>query len=156
MQFFKRFWKGLNNELQKKHFGFEYNHVHLFYKSLWQKNEVSAYYLLYRWIWAILFLSIYIACTILQFCEGKFFIYMTNWGFGLATITMVYAAVQVTCWHYDVGNVRSLVQESGQKANTTCSLKVYWVLHNVSLLLALIISTVYWIFLNGRMMYKRV
>ncbi|XP_062130322.1 protein rolling stone isoform X1 [Drosophila sulfurigaster albostrigata] len=151
MQFLKRFGKGLNKELQVKNFGFEYNHVHLFYKSLWQKNEVSTYYLLYRWIWALFFLAVYITCIILQFCEGKFFIYMTNWGFGLITITMLISAVMVTRWHYDLQNVRSLVNEAGQKGRTTWGLKIYWWLYNMSLLLALIISTIYWIFLNGRM-----
>ncbi|XP_023162551.1 protein rolling stone [Drosophila hydei] len=151
MQFLKRFRKGLNNELQKQNFGFEYSHVHLFYKSLWQKNEVSTVYLLYRWLLALIFLGVYITCIILQYCDGKFFIYMTNWGFGLITITMIVAAVNVTRWHYDLQNVRSLVQEAGQKARTTCGLKMYWWLYNISLLLALIISTVYWIFLNGRM-----
>ncbi|TDG41624.1 hypothetical protein AWZ03_011950 [Drosophila navojoa] len=151
MQFLKRFRKGLNNELQKQNFGFECSHVHLFYKSLWQKHEVSTVYLLYRWLLALIFLGVYITCIILQFCDGKFFIYMTNWGFGLITITMIVAAVNVTRWHYDLQNVRSLVQEAGQKARTSCGLKIYWWLYNISLLLALIISTVYWIFLNGRM-----
>ncbi|EDV94058.1 protein rolling stone [Drosophila grimshawi] len=152
MQFLERFRKGLKNEFQKQHFGFEYSHVHLFYKSLWQKNEVSTAYLLYRWIWAILCLAVYITCIALQLCDGIFFIYMTNWGFGLITVTMLMGAVHVTCWHYDIRNVRSLVQESGQKGRTTtCSLKIYWWLYNMSLLMALIISTVYWVFLNGRM-----
>lgn len=119
--------------------------------SQWQKNDVSKFYLLYRWLWAIFFLVVYIVCVILQFCEGKFFIYMTNWGYGLATVTMLISAVQVTRWHCDLQGVRSLVHESGQKARTTLGLKIYWWLYNVSLLMALIISTVYWIFLNGRM-----
>lgn len=151
MQFFKRFGKALSKELQKQNFGFGYNHVHLFYKSLWQKNEVSTFYLLYRWISAIFFLAVYITCINLQFCDGKFFIYMTNWGFGLITITMLLSAIHVTRWHYDLQNVRSLVNEAGQKAQTTWGLKIYWWLYNMSLLLALIISTIYWIFLHGKM-----
>ncbi|KAM8715023.1 hypothetical protein ACLKA7_002125 [Drosophila subpalustris] len=151
MQFLKKFGKGLNQELQKQNFGFEYNHVHLFYKSLWQKNEVSSLYLLYRWTIALFFLAVYITCIIVQFCDGKFFIYMTNWGFGLITITMLISAVHVTRWHFDLQNVRSLVNEAGQKARTTRGLKIYWWLYNMSLLLALIISTIYWIFLHGRM-----
>lgn len=125
--------------------------THSVYIFQWQKNEVSTVYLLYRWLLALIFLGVYITCIILQYCDGKFFIYMTNWGFGLITITMIVAAVNVTRWHYDLQNVRSLVQEAGQKARTTCGLKMYWWLYNISLLLALIISTVYWIFLNGRM-----
>ncbi|KAL7739155.1 hypothetical protein ACLKA6_010378 [Drosophila palustris] len=151
MQFLKKFGKGLNQELQKQNFGFEYNHVHLFYKSLWQKNEVSSLYLLYRWTIALFFLAVYITCITVQFCDGKFFIYMTNWGFGLITITMLISAVHVTRWHFDLQNVRSLVNEAGQKARTTRGLKIYWWLYNMSLLLALIISTIYWIFLHGRM-----
>lgn len=102
-------------------------------------------------MWALFFLGVYIVCVTLQFCEGKFFIYMTNWGYGLATVTMLISAVQVTRWHCDLQGLRSLVHESGQKARTTLGLKIYWWLYNVSLLMALIISTVYWIFLNGRM-----
>ncbi|KRF98401.1 uncharacterized protein Dwil_GK27314 [Drosophila willistoni] len=33
MQFVKKFCKGFNKELQKQNFGFEYNRVHLFYRS---------------------------------------------------------------------------------------------------------------------------
>lgn len=34
MQFLKKFSKYLNKELRAPNFGFECNHVHLFYKSL--------------------------------------------------------------------------------------------------------------------------
>ncbi|XP_017154088.1 protein rolling stone [Drosophila miranda] len=151
MQLFDDFCKSFNKELQRENFGFAYKRVHLFYRSQWQKDDTNSLYLLYRWIWALFFLGVYIMCIIVQFCDGKFFIYMTNWGYGLCTITMLIAAVQVTCWHYDLRNTRSLVQESGNKTETTRGLKIYWWLYNMTISLALIISTVYWVFLHGKM-----
>ncbi|XP_030377658.1 protein rolling stone [Scaptodrosophila lebanonensis] len=151
MQLIKKFCKGFGKELQLQNFNYEYNRVELFYKSQWQKNELSFTYLLYRWVLALFFLGVHIICMIVQFCDGKFFIYMTNWGFGMCTITQIIAAIQVTRWHFDLQNIRSLVQESGAKARMTRSLKLYWLIYNMSLSLALIISTVYWIFLHGKM-----
>nr|ADG65076.1 hypothetical protein [Drosophila pseudoobscura] len=151
MKLFDDFCKSLNEELQRENFGFAYKRVDLFYRSQWQKGVTNALYLLYRWIWALFFLGVHIMCIIMQFCGGKFFIYMTNWGYGLCTITMLLAAVQVTCWHYDLRNTRSVVQESGNKTETTRGLKIYWWLYNMTITMALSISTVYWVFLHGKM-----
>lgn len=142
--------QSLKTELSVENFGLECNHVDLFYKSMWQKNEVSTLYLLYRWLLALFFLGVSVSCITLQFSEGKFFIYMTNWGYSLATVTMLISAVQTTLWHYDIQCVRTGVHDlEGQKARMTLGMKIYWWMYNVSLLLAPMISTVYWIFLTG-------
>lgn len=150
MKFLNKCGKRFKMNLSAENFGLECNRADLFYKSMWQKNEVSTVYLLYRWLCALFFLGVYIACITLQFSEGKFFIYMTNWGYGLATVTMIISAVLATQWHYDIHGVRTAAHESGQESSLSHGLKIYWLMYNVSLLMAPIISTVYWIFLSER------
>lgn len=123
-----------------------------FYLFQWQSCERSWLFLLYRWIWALFFIAVFLACLILQFCEGKYFIFLTNWGIILCMITQLLAAILVTRWHFNFGAVRSIQCEARRKEeNTSLLIKFYWLLYDVALPLALVITTIYWAFLHGKM-----
>lgn len=69
----------------------------------------------------------------------------------LCTATQFVAALLATQWYFDVDAVRSSAYEVSQLKKTPRLIKFYWLLHDVSLPLALIITTIYWSFLHGKM-----
>lgn len=107
-------------------------------------------YLYYRWTWASFFTAVFLACLILQFCEGKYFIFLTNWGIMLCLLTQVLAAVLATRWHFNYEGIRTDCSKTKDK-KTSPLIKCYWLLYVVALPLALVITTVYWLFLHGKM-----
>ncbi|XP_073821192.1 rolling stone [Musca autumnalis] len=141
------FW----SEFRLKNFGFNHDQLDEFYRSQWQSGEKSFLFLLYRWIWAAFFLCVFLSCLVLQFSEGKYFIFLTNWGIMLCTATQMLAALLATQWYFDIDGVRSSAYEVAQLKKTPTIIKFYWLLHDISLPLALIITTIYWIFLHGKM-----
>ncbi|XP_037960532.1 protein rolling stone [Teleopsis dalmanni] len=159
MKIFKSCMKSFAKEFKWKNFGFEYNQLEHFYRSKWQSNECSILYLIYRWICSLFFIGLFTSCLVLQFSDGKIFIFLTNWGIILCLFTQLTAALLVTCWHFDLGEIRATIYDHDAKAitgvansmRTPTIVKIYWLLHGVALLLALVITTVYWIFLHGKM-----
>lgn len=142
----------LCSEFKLKNFSFNYDHVYEFYRSQWQSCERSLLYLLYRWIWSLFFIAVFVTCLVLQFSDGKYFIFLTNWGIMLCTLTQLIAAILVTRWYFDLGAVRSEPSESiTQLKKTPTLVKFYWLIYHVTLLLALVITTIYWTFLHGKM-----
>ncbi|KAL5288738.1 hypothetical protein ACFFRR_009142 [Megaselia abdita] len=118
---------------------FKLNHVPVddFYISQWQKDTKSVYFLIYRWLLALFFIGVVFTCMVFQWSGGKFFIFLTDWGFLLCMITCVYGAVLVSinyCRPFD-------------SVKQTWTFKIYWALHITTLILAVIITIVYWIFL---------
>ncbi|KAM7353461.1 rolling stone [Cochliomyia hominivorax] len=146
--------KNLCSEFKLKNCGFEHDHQDQFYRSQWQNGERSWLFLLYRWIWATFFIAVFIACLVLQFAEGKYFIFLTNWGIILCGLTQLLAAILVTRWHFDLSGTRSSQYQchgSDHKRKTPFIIKLYWLLYDVALPLALVITTIYWTFLHGKM-----
>ncbi|KAI8119439.1 Protein rolling stone [Lucilia cuprina] len=142
----------LCSEFKLKNFGFDHDHQDQFYRSQWQSGERSWLFLCYRWIWALFFIAVFLACVILQFCEGKYFIFLTNWGIILCSLTQLLAAILVTRWHFDLASVRSdHCERNGRTKKSPLLIKLYWLLHDVALPLSLVITTIYWTFLHGKM-----
>lgn len=114
----------------------------------------SFYYLLYRWTWAFFFISVFIASLVLQLSGGKFFIFLTNWGIIACLLAQLSGTVLATRWYYNLGNARSAVMEGKilkEPPPTSRLIKFYWLVHGAALALALVITTVYWTFLHGKM-----
>ncbi|XP_037897512.1 protein rolling stone-like isoform X1 [Glossina fuscipes] len=144
--------KRLCNEFQVRNFGFNHNRVDQFYRSQWQSGERSWFYLIYRWIWMLCFAAVFLVCLSLQYSDGKYFIFMTNWGVILGLLTQFVAAVLVTRWQFNINSLRSNICEMGtQGSPTTPLVKVYWLLHGVTMSVSLVITTVYWSILHGKM-----
>ncbi|XP_013102288.1 protein rolling stone-like [Stomoxys calcitrans] len=141
----------IRTEFNWKNFGFSYNNLDEFYRSQWQRKETSFWYLLYRWLWALFFLSVFFCCLVQQFTNGKFFIFFTNWGFLLCVATQLLGVLLVTRWHFDIGAVRSSFYEVSQLRKTPRLLRLYWLLYDLAMPVALVITTIYWAFLHGKM-----
>ncbi|XP_013102294.2 protein rolling stone-like [Stomoxys calcitrans] len=151
MQLTGKCTNSFRSEFRWKNFGFHHNQLDEFYRSQWQSGEKSAWFLLYRWLWTLFFVSVFLSCLVLQFSEGKYFIFLTNWGIMLCVITQLLGVVLATRWYFDVNAIRSTACEGAQVKKTPTAVKFYWLLHAISVPLALIITTVYWSFLHGKM-----
>uniref|UniRef100_A0A1B6C3D6 Protein rolling stone n=1 Tax=Clastoptera arizonana TaxID=38151 RepID=A0A1B6C3D6_9HEMI len=141
-------WKTkLHPILMKK----EQQSPHVFLKCQWQKKEeISKCYIIYRWLLASIFSSTMIASLLglgkpFQGNEYylKWFIYLTHWGFSIATIQAILAAVLITRIYLKQKRKLDLKEET-LKMKT--SFKVYWILHTVSVVAAFSISILYWSF----------
>jgi hypothetical protein len=111
-----------------------------FVKSQCQSQQKSALFLTFRWLLALFFIGGIAYVWTDNIIAGRFgfwFIYMTNWGLCLCTISTVYAAVLTT--HYHVKRYE-LTTES-------LSYKILWWLSNVSTVMAFMITLIYWIIL---------
>ncbi|XP_075151373.1 protein rolling stone-like [Haematobia irritans] len=141
----------IRTEFKWKNFGFSHNNLDEFYRSQWQHKETSSWYLLYRWLWAIVFLSIFLCSLVQQFAHGKFFIFYTNWGLMLCLASQLLGSLLVTRWHFDLGAVRSTIYEVSQMRKTPRLLTLYWLLYELAIPGALVVTTIYWAFLHGKM-----
>ncbi|TMW52344.1 hypothetical protein DOY81_002601 [Sarcophaga bullata] len=142
----------LRSEFTLKNFNFNHDQQDQFYRSQWQRSERSWLFLIYRWMWAIFFISVFISCLILQFANGKYFIFLTNWGIILCMLTQLLAAILVTRWHFDLGSLRTeQCDRNSREQKSPTMVKIYWLLYDVTLPLALVITTIYWTFLHGKM-----
>lgn len=111
-----------------------------FVRSQCQSQQRSAIFLTFRWIIALFFIggiSYTWTNNIIDGTFGFWWIYMTNWGLFICTISTFYAAVLTTYYHV---NKLELSTES-------LSYKVLWWLINVSTVMAFMITLVYWIVL---------
>lgn len=118
--------------------GFHHEEPELFVTTQWRRNvEKSNLFLIFRWILALFFIGIVAYSWTNSISSGFFsfwFIYMTNWGILLCMISTTFAAVLTTCYHFDVIDLDSHSR----------SYKVYWLLSNISTVLAFMITIVYW------------
>jgi hypothetical protein len=117
--------------------GFAHYNPEVFAMSQWQSKPTSVIYLMYRWLFAVFFVFTLIYSMVSSVTSESFswwFIYLTNIGLFICTLFSVYAAIFVSLHHF---GVTSLEPES-------FSYKVFWLLSNVSIVLAFLISIVYW------------
>ncbi|KAG5670109.1 hypothetical protein PVAND_000392 [Polypedilum vanderplanki] len=117
--------------------GFTHENPEVFVMSQWQNKPKSIIYLMYRWVFAIFF--IFVLCySMISSVEDDsinyWFIYLTNIGLLICTIYSVYAAIFVSIVHFGIISLES----------NSFSYKVFWFLSNISIVLALLISIVYW------------
>jgi hypothetical protein len=113
----------------------------VFFKSQWQRNEKSWIFVVYRWIMAAFFTGIVSYSWTKNIRYGTFrfwFIYMTSWGIFLCMVTTILAAILTTLYHFDKIKINSKSALYSQYS------KVYWLLSNVSTVLAFLITIVYW------------
>lgn len=117
----------------------------------------------YRWIVATFFtgavvFSIYNHVT--KFNEiGKFFIYLTNWGILLCMVCTLYGAILVTlCYFHPKQETKIIIVSNNTNNDSNIDgdvddnssrkmpviFKCYWYIHNVTLILSIIITIVYW------------
>ncbi|XP_037959022.1 protein rolling stone-like [Teleopsis dalmanni] len=131
------FWHPITKEFQLDKFSLEHAPVDDFFKSQWQKGTRCWWWLIYRWLLAICFFLGVLGSLVQHFNEGKWFIYLTDWGFFLCMYTSLFGAILVSVYHCNP-----------QKFETgSFILKFYWASHWSTLVLATMITFVYWLFI---------
>ena len=107
----------------------------VFLKSQWQKSAKSWIFLTYRWTICAFFIFV-LAYSLLQdpTTITYFFIYLTNIGILLVTLFTLYAAIFSTLYHFDIVQIET----------ASLSYKFFWVLSSMSIILAFMITIVYW------------
>ncbi|TMW52342.1 hypothetical protein DOY81_002599 [Sarcophaga bullata] len=89
----------LGKEFRKEKFSLSHQPVDDFLKSQWQRSQKSYLWLLYRWGLAICFCVGVFGSLVQQWAYGRWFIYLTDWGFFLCMFTSLFGAVLVSIYH---------------------------------------------------------
>ncbi|XP_039952643.1 protein rolling stone isoform X1 [Bactrocera tryoni] len=127
----------LAKEFQREKFSLTHEPTEVFFKSQWQSQPKSIIWLIYRWLLAATFAVGVLGSLIQTFAEGKWFIYLTDWGFFLCMYTSVFGAILVTIFYCSKDNVFV----------PPWALKLYWASYWTTLSLATLITFIYWIFI---------
>lgn len=110
----------------------------VFCMSQWQSKPRNLMFLIYRILLALLFIGILTySMTHSVVIDSDFdfwFIYLTNNGLLICTFATTYAALLVTFYHFNWINLET----------ESISYKIFWLLSNVAIVLAFVISIVYW------------
>jgi len=134
---------GIKKEVQIENCGCYHEAPDELVKSQWQSRTKSNLFLIYRWLLGIFFTAVVIWSMYEHATKygpyGYYFIYLTNWGIMLCMTCTVLGAILVTAWHFHP-ELSSRIT-SGEMPGI---FKFYWGLHNCTLILSLIITSLYW------------
>ncbi|XP_012160379.1 protein rolling stone-like [Ceratitis capitata] len=124
----------LAKEFQLKKFSLAHEPAEDFVRSQWQKHSRSTCWLIYRWLLAGYFIAVVCDAMSKFLFDGKGFIYLTSWGFFLCMINSVSGAILVSLyyWRPDEFAIYGFI------------LKLYWAAYWTALVLATVITFVYW------------
>lgn len=139
----KFFTNACKKELQISNCGLHHHPPEEFVKSQWQTRTKSNVFLIYRWIVGLFFVVVTIFSmqkNITLRDWGIWFIYLTHWGVLLCLSTTILGAIIVTTWHFHPEFSENLKEASGMPI----LFKIYWMLHNSTLVLSIVISLIYW------------
>ncbi|XP_064553842.1 protein rolling stone [Drosophila montana] len=121
-------------QFQGQQCGLKHHSPEDFHRSQWQSELKSCGFLIYRWCLAAFFGSGLVTNLVLYYYKGYWFIYLTNWGFLLCSLTSITGAILVSIYHI---NPERMMRR-------TCLVKCYWALYWINLIVAHIISILYW------------
>ncbi|CAD6996701.1 unnamed protein product [Ceratitis capitata] len=128
----------LAKEFQREKLSLTHEPKEDFFRSQWQRQQKSLLWLIYRWLFAATFTAGVVGSLIQTFGGGRWFIYLTDWGFFLCMFTGIFGAVLVTIYHFGEGSVDVPLW----------ALKFYWASYWTTLSLATLITFIYWIFIS--------
>ncbi|XP_017095720.2 protein rolling stone [Drosophila bipectinata] len=131
----------LKEEFQRSKFSLDFEDPGIFCRSQWQKGDRNIIWILYRWFLAAFFGTGVIWSMFKIFNGGRWFIYLTDWGFSLDFFTCTYGAVVATIYY-----IKPSYFAPGSRA-----LKVYWISHYTTSVLSMLISLVFWAALASTM-----
>ncbi|XP_023032223.1 protein rolling stone [Drosophila willistoni] len=124
----------LKHEFHRHKFRLHHHAYEDFHRSQWQTKPTSWAFLIYRWLLAIFFNVGVATCIYFYFLGGRWFIYLTNWGFMLCGITSTTGAICLSIYHK---HPEGMVQR-------VCIIKCYWACYWTNLIIAYVIGIVYW------------
>ncbi|XP_018322706.1 protein rolling stone [Agrilus planipennis] len=129
-------------QFTKENFLLSHPDPHVFFKSQWQQTYgPSIIYLGLRWTIALFFLIVWILSII--FSQGKWTIYLTDWGLTVCTFQALLSAMMVTVWVITYAN-KDFNIEQYKKPLYLMPYKIYWAANTIATDLAFLISIVYW------------
>ncbi|GAB0089035.1 Protein rolling stone [Sergentomyia squamirostris] len=123
--------------------GFNHDPPEDLVRSQWQRRNKSFFYLIYRWVIAAIFIGAVVVSmsrNVTASDWGYYFIYLTNWGIIACMITTTMGAILVSLWHFHP-QFSARVEGDGV---VPAAFKVYWALHNSTLIMSVIITIIYW------------
>jgi len=91
----------LKEEFQRSKFSLNHEDPGVFCRSQWQKGKRSLVWVLYRWALAAFFAAGVIGSIMQDFNGGRWFIFLTDWGFTLCLFTCTYGAVIATIYYFN-------------------------------------------------------
>lgn len=91
----------LKEEFQRSKFSLHHEDPGVFCRSQWQNGERNLIWVLYRWLLAAFFAAGVIGSMMQDFNGGRWFIYLTDWGFTLCLFTCTYGAVIATIYYFN-------------------------------------------------------
>ncbi|XP_055593397.1 protein rolling stone [Uranotaenia lowii] len=122
-----------------------------FVKSQWQSRTKSTLFLLYRLGLALFYSAVVINSLVessLNDTLGKYFIYLTHWGILMCMATTVMGAALVTRWYFQPAYSEKICNCDEMPR----SFKVYWMMHNITLIVSVCITIIYWTILHNDQM----
>ncbi|KAL5286165.1 hypothetical protein ACFFRR_007687 [Megaselia abdita] len=124
-------------KLKRSNFLFEHDSAEDFCTSQWQSGPTSFAYILYRWGVSLIFLSVVSRLMVAGVMRYGivWFAPLTKQGAILITLTFTYGAILATI-HY-------MKPFYGKHF----FLKIFWLLHITSLVISVVVSSIYWSFL---------
>ncbi|ALC39023.1 CG9555 [Drosophila busckii] len=122
------------DEFQLTKFSLQHDEPADFCRSQWQRGKRCVAWLIYRWILTAFFAGGVIGSLVDSFTGGHWFIYLTDWGFTLCLYACLYGAVITTIYFVNPNYF----------ANGSWALKIYWLSHFTTTVLALMITLVFW------------
>ncbi|KAH8410030.1 hypothetical protein KR009_004265 [Drosophila setifemur] len=131
----------LKEEFQRSKFSLFHDDPGSFCRSQWQKSDRNIIWLLYRWILAAFFAGGVIGSMVDSFNDGRWFIYLTDWGFSLCFYCCTYGAIVATIYF-----IKPSYFGLGNRA-----LKIYWISHYTTSVLSMLVSLVFWAALSTTM-----
>lgn len=124
--------------------GFTHEEPELFVTTQWTRNaEKSWTFLLFRWLLAGFFIGVVSYSWTNAIVHNGFrfwFLYMTSWGIFICMLSTTFSACLTTLYHFKCITMTT----------QSVSYKVQWFLSNVAVVLAFMITVVYWsVLFNG-------
>ncbi|XP_068150984.1 protein rolling stone-like [Drosophila tropicalis] len=121
-------------EFQRSKFSLHHDEPGVFCRSQWQRGDRSLIWLLYRWFLAAFFGTGVIMSLSNSFDNGRWFVFLTDWGFTLCFYACAYGAIVATIYFI----------KPSYFAPGSWSLKIYWISHYTTTVLAFLITLVFW------------
>ncbi|XP_055639296.1 protein rolling stone-like [Toxorhynchites rutilus septentrionalis] len=139
------------DELGLRNCGMGHMPAEEFVKSQWQSRTKSTVFLLYRLSLAIFFTAVVVNSLVEGVGPddwGKYFIYLTHWGILMCMATTVMGAALVARWYFHPEYSDKICDCEEMPA----TFKIYWMMHNITLIVSICITIIYWSILHNEEM----
>lgn len=138
-----KFTSACKDELGLRNCGMGHMPAEEFVKSQWQSRTKSTFFLLYRLSLAVFFTAVVVNSIVVSVSTedwAKYFIYLTHWGIMMCMGTTVLGAILVTRWYFHPEFSDKICNSEEMPR----AFKIYWMMHNITLIVSICITIIYW------------